>query len=328
MHYAKRLTCFAAAACFATAMSAQAEEFIYSGVATTSDDYQLGVIWSNILAGEGSEFSLTPVENGTVAGMRQAAQGRVDIVAVGSPHYLDAINNTGRHEDDPARLVEAYEEMTVLFAIPTGMAQYVARTDAGIDDFYDLEDKSLGIGRPGGNAGRVTQTLFEIHGLESVSGEHMEYGDALDEMATGNLDATLIWGGIPDSAIDNASRNMDLKFFSPDPDTLADFQAAITNGEYYVYQEVPQETIESAYDGRVAVDGSAYFWTFPFQIMATPALSDEAAYEIVRALWENIDEVHRQSAALSLVRLETALDSISADIHPGARRYYEEVGAL
>ena len=133
--------------------TASAQDIVFSGVSTTSDDYQLGVIWSGIARDAG--ISMTVVENGTVSGMRKAALGEIDMVGVGSPHYLDAVGGTGKYVDDPADMREGYKGMKAILAMPVGMAQYVARTDAGINSFTDMEGKTVGTGRPGGNAAVV-----------------------------------------------------------------------------------------------------------------------------------------------------------------------------
>ncbi|MDB6179171.1 TAXI family TRAP transporter solute-binding subunit [Paracoccus sp. Z330] len=306
---------------------AKAQDIIFSGVSTTSDDYQLGVVWSGIAREAG--LSMTVVENGTVAGMRKAALGEVDMVGVGAPHYLDAVDGTGSYSEDPEDLREGYKTMKAILALPVGMAQYVARSDAGIESFKDLAGHKVGIGRPGGNAGKVTETLFQIHGIaDSVQAQAIEYGPALDQMAASTMDATLVWGSIPTAVIDNASRQMELRFVSPDPTTLEEFQSTITNGEYYVYQRVPADVIEKAYEGRVAADGDAYFWTFPYQIMVRGEIDEEIVYQLTKALWENIQKVNDASAGLSLVNLDEALTSISAELHPGAARYYKEIGRM
>ena len=49
------------------------------------------------------------------------------------------------------------------------------------------------------------------------------------------------------------------------------------------------------------------------------------AYEITKAFWENIKTINDTSPALSLISLETALDSLSAPIHPGAEKYYKAI---
>lgn len=306
--------------------AALAQDIVFSGVSTTSDDYQLGVVWSGIARDAG--LSMTVVENGTVAGMRKAAQGEVDMVGVGAPHYLDALGGTGAYSEDPEGMRDGYANMSAILALPVGMAQYVAPADGEIKTFADLAGHTVGTGRPGGNAGKVTAVLFDIHGIGgNVDAQAIEYGPALEQMAAGTMDATLVWGSIPTAVIDNASRQMPLRFVSPDPATLADFQKTISNGEYYVYKKVPAASIEAAYEGRV-VPEDAYFWTFPYQIMVRNDIDEETVYQLTKALWENIDAVNGASAALSLVTLEDALTSISADLHPGARRYYEEIGRL
>ena len=128
--------------------------------------------------------------------------------------------------------------------------------------------------------------------------------------------------------IDNASRQMSLRFISPDPSTLEEFRSTISNGDYYVYQKIPAASIQTAYEGRVEAESDAYFWTFPYQVMVRDEIDEDTVYSLTKALWENIDKVNSASAGLSLVTLESALEAISADLHPGAKRYYEEIGLL
>ncbi|MEM6578567.1 MAG: TAXI family TRAP transporter solute-binding subunit [Pseudomonadota bacterium] len=306
---------------------ASAQDIVFSGVSTTSDDYQLGVVWSGIARDVG--ISMTVIENGTVSGMRKAAQGEIDIVGVGAPHFLNALGGTGKYVDDPEALREGYKGMKAILAMPVGMAQYVARTDTGITSFKDFEGKTVGTGRPGGNAGKVTATLFDIHGIGGkVDGQAIKYGPAMEQMASGTMDATLVWGSLPNAVIDNASRQMELRFVSPDPETLEKFRSTISNGEYYVYQKIPAASIEKASEGRVEAEADAYFWTFPYQVMVRGEIDEETVYTLTKALWENIDKVNSASAGLSLVNLESALEAISVDLHPGAQRFYEEIGLL
>jgi TRAP transporter TAXI family solute receptor len=315
------------ASAIAMSSAAHAQDIVYSGVSPASDDYQLGILWSGFARDLGITVSV--VENGSVAGMRKAAQQEVDMVGIGSPHFLDAVAGTGRYVDDPAEFREAYAEMSAILALPLGMAQYVARTDSDIHEFTDLSGKTVGTGRPGGNAGQVTDVLFQIHGMGGmVDAQAIEYGPALEQVASGTMDATLVWGTLPNSVLDNASRQMDLRFVSPDPDQLEAFRNEITNGEYYVFQRIPAAAIESAYEGRIEAESDAYFWTFPYQIMVRNDISEETVYALTKALWENIEQVNAASASLSLISLENALTGISAPLHPGARRYYEEIGLL
>ncbi len=55
-------------------------------------------------------------------------------------------------------------------------------------------------------------------------------------------------------------------------------------------------------------------------------LSEETVYELTKAIYENKDNyVHDKAKEMSL---EYAVSSISVPFHPGADKYYREVGAI
>lgn len=322
----KRYKQMAAAVTLAAFSTVALAEVVFSGVSATSDDYALGVVWSGLAKKAG--IAMTVVENGTVSGMRKTAQGEVDFVAVGSPHYRDAVNGEGAYAKDPERIRKGYQGMKAVMGLPSGMAQYVVRADSDITEFADLDGKRIGIGRPGGNAGQVSTQLFDIHGID-VNGQHLEYGPALEQLATGSLDGTLVWGSVPNASIDNASRGTKLRFVSLDEDAFEQLQGQISNGQYYILQRVPASTVQSAYEGRVEVTGdAASFWTFPWQIMVRDGVDEDTVYQLTKLLWENIETVQSTSPALSLINLDDTLKGISADLHPGAERYYREIGKI
>src|SRR5699024_3558163 len=111
----------------AVSMAAAQAQVVFSGVSSTSDDYALGVVWSSLARDKG--IDMTVVENGTVAGMRKTALGEVDLVAVGSPHYRDAVNGEGAYAKDPANIREKYQDMKAIMGLPSGMAQYVVNAN-------------------------------------------------------------------------------------------------------------------------------------------------------------------------------------------------------
>jgi len=310
---------------------ASAKEIVVSAVAPTSDDYALSVAWSNIVAHQGGGLNLTVVDNGSVKALRKLAKGQVDVAVIGAPHYKDATQKKGKFKKDPDDLIKKYADVRALFAIRTSAAQYVVRTDSGIKNFTDFKGKKFAIGRPGGNAGRVTGVMLKVHGIDlktQADGQYLKYGPALEQMANGGMNGTLVWGGMPHAAVDNASRQMKLRFVSPEPSRLDAFRAEITNGQYYVLKKIPAAAIQKAYGGRVADNGDQYFWTFPFMFVVNKSMSADDAYVITKALWDNISEVNKTSIALSLITVDGAIEALSAELHPGAARYFREKGML
>ncbi|WP_404326455.1 TAXI family TRAP transporter solute-binding subunit [Cobetia sp. UIB-001] len=327
----KHLVAFTAiSSCLASA-SAVAEDLVVSATSQTSDDFALAVAWSNQLADAEGDLRLTVVDNGSVKGLRQLAASRVDVAVIGAPHYLDAVEGKGNFSEDPERYTSAYQNFKSLFAISTSAGQYVVRADAGIEGFEDLAGHSLAIGRPGGNAGRVSTAFLEAYDLspgEDVDTQFIDYSDAFNQMANNRLDGTFVWGGLPQAAIDNASRTMDLQFISPDEAHMEAFREHITAGEHYRLKTITAEEIEEAYQGRVSAEGDIHFWSFPYMFVVDADMDDDTAYELTKSLWGNLDEIKKTSSALNLLRLDEAASGLTADMHPGAARYFREIGLI
>lgn len=312
---------------------AAAKDLVIGTIGLTGDTYQMAIAWSNLMLKKAGDLKLTPVDGGgTNKMMRSIAAGRMDIGFIGAPHYRDAVLRTGGFKEEPEELVAKYKTMKALFAVQTGGAQYVTRLDTGIKMIPDLKGKKVAIGAPGGNMGRVSTVLFKLYGLDAEKGDikaqYLEYGAALEAMGNNQLDAVAVWGGVPQAGVYNASRANKLRFISPEAAKLPDFQKALTNGEYYVFREVSPEEIRVAYGDAVVAEAPLRMWTFPMMVIVDGGMSEETAYTLVREFWDSIAEVKASSNTLSLLDPKVALENISAEVHPGAARYFREKGLL
>ncbi len=66
------------------------------------------------------------------------------------------------------------------------------------------------------------------------------------------------------------------------------------------------------------------------QWLVSSTVDADLVYAITRALWNGnsrrlLDNGHAKGKSISL---DTALDGIAVPLHPGARRYYREIGRL
>lgn len=312
---------------------AAAKEIVIGTIGLTGDTYQMAIAWSNLMLKKGGDLKLTPVEGGgTNKMMRSIAAGRMDIGFIGAPHYRDAIDKTGGFKEEPDDMVAKYKTMQTLFAIQTGGAQYVTRVDSNIKTINDFKGKKVAIGAPGGNMGRVSTVLFKLYGLDAEKGDvkaqYLEYGAALEALGNNQLDAVAVWGGVPQAGVYNASRANKLRFVSPDAAKLSEFQKALTNGAFYVFREVSPTEIKAAYGEAIAADAPMRLWTFPMMVIVNKEMPSNTAYTLVREFWEQIADVKDSSNTLSLLDPKVALENISAEVHPGAAKYFQEKGLL
>jgi TRAP transporter TAXI family solute receptor len=295
----------------------------------TTDTYMVAVGWSNVLNKIKSDIAITPLEGGGVVMLaRGMAQGKWDIRFISTPHYLNALNGESRFKKDPAELREKYKDFRALFGVTSGMGMYVVRADSGIDGIIDLKGKKVAIGRPGGGGAKLTPLFFKAHGLEpgDYKPEFLKPGPALDEMRNNRLDCAAVWGGIPQAALFNFSRQFPIHFLSFEKDAMEKFRTMVPRGENFVLRTYDAKELKDGYGDGVKQEGKVNFWTFPMQVVVRKEMPEKVAYEIVKAFWENLDDIKSTGVALANLNKEDSLESLSAQLHPGAAKYYKEKG--
>jgi uncharacterized protein len=57
-------------------------------------------------------------------------------------------------------------------------------------------------------------------------------------------------------------------------------------------------------------------------------LSDDAVYQMTKAVFENLAEIQSAHSAAKDIKLEDALKGMPVPVHPGAERYFKEKGVV
>jgi TRAP transporter TAXI family solute receptor len=63
-------------------------------------------------------------------------------------------------------------------------------------------------------------------------------------------------------------------------------------------------------------------------LMSRPEVPEDVVYKITKATFENLDEFSKSHASAKDVQLKTALEGMPLPLHPGAEKYYKEVGLI
>jgi uncharacterized protein len=62
------------------------------------------------------------------------------------------------------------------------------------------------------------------------------------------------------------------------------------------------------------------------QLIVDAGLSDELVYRVTKLWWERIKEIHEIAPGLNQADVKMAMENATIPFHPGAVRYYKEVG--
>ncbi|MEF2557385.1 TAXI family TRAP transporter solute-binding subunit [Aurantimonas sp. C2-5-R2] len=163
-------------------------------------------------------------------------------------------------------------------------------------------------------------TLMEAHGLdafEDVTVVPYCTSQAIEQLGAGNIDGMSHTRGLGGGAIRELMTKQDLVLLQPDEDAVA----KITS-EYPVYiKDVPTDVYPEL---EIPEPGIGFFHGVYFFLHED--LPDELVYDMTKTLFENLDVLRNAHPAYKGLTVEEALKGMPIPPHPGALKYYKEVG--
>lgn len=197
--------------------------------------------------------------------------------------------------------------------------QIVARADSGVKTLADLKGKRISVGAPKSGTELNARAILKAAGLsyEDFSKvEYLSFGESVELMKNRQLDITLQSAGIGVSALRDLASSVEIVVV-PVPEEVV----AKTGNVVYVPGVIPANT----YTGQTTDAPTATVVNF---LVTGKDVSDETVYTITKALFSNLDEFVAAHAAAKGIKLENALKGMPVPLHPGAERYYREVGLM
>ena len=296
---------------------AQAETRItYRSAKTTSSYYQMGVqIAEAIKAGSSGDILVTVEEGqGSVSNVIQVPSRGADYVFT-TPPVLVKLAKAGKamfkNKGNPA-----YNEIRALFPIPSLTMHFVVSEKSGIGSFADMKGKTILLGKGSFGAKEGAKYINEL-GLEGqVNFAEVELSNAVSALKNGQIDGFVTAGSYPAPNVVEAAASMPVKLLN-----LGDAERAQSKSVGKRKQlMIPAGT----YAGQ---DKDVSTTTLEVVAYATTKMSDEAAYQLTRTYWEMKAKMGAANPWWDGVD-KTYLKAIIGPIHPGAEKYYREVGFL
>lgn len=212
-------------------------------------------------------------------------------------------------------------ELRALFSLHAEAFTVVA-TSPGIRRFDDLMGKRVNVGNPGSGHRATLDALLKVKGeTERVFtlASELKPEDMARVMCSGKLDAFFYVVGHPSRAIDNATRRCGahlVEVSGPDVARL------IAETPYYSVTVIPGGTYANTPDDTTTFGVRA-------TLMTRADVSVESVYQLVKSVFEHLDGFRRSHPSLARLTPRGMIDNgLTAPLHPGARRYYEEAGLL
>lgn len=149
--------------------------------------------------------------------------------------------------------------------------------------------------------------------MDDIDAQNLDFGESTGGIQDGNIDAAIITGGTPTGAVEELSATADLRILPVEQDKIDELIE-----QYPFYAE---DTIEA---GTYGIEEDVTTVAVMAMIAVSDSLSDEVVYDITAAIYENADSMAHARA--EDITVETALDGVGIDLHPGAQNYFDEQG--
>ncbi|MBL4811988.1 MAG: TAXI family TRAP transporter solute-binding subunit [Rhodobacteraceae bacterium] len=314
-----KLAAASAAVVALMAPAAMAEEFITIGTGGVTGVYYPtgGAICRLVNQGRREHGIRCSVEStgGSVYNINTIREGELEFGVAQSDWQYHAYNGTSRFEE-----AGPFEELRAVFSIHPEPFTVVARADSGVTTFADLVGMRVNIGNPGSGARGTTEVVMEAMGWtvdDFALASELKASEQSAALCDNQIDVMIYTVGHPSGSIQEATTACDSILVPVDGPVI---DALIADNSYYRSATIPG----GMYRGN---DNEVPTFGVGATFVTSTAVSEEAVYVIVSAVFDNFDDFKRLHPAFAnLDPREMATAGLSAPLHDGAAKYYREQG--
>ena len=213
--------------------------------------------------------------------------------------------------------IQTFNAMAALYA---EVCQVVANPGAGIRTIADLKGKNVSVGDAGSGTEFNARQILEAYGItfNDIVVQNLSFAASADALRDNKIDAFFCVAGAPTPAIVDLATTKDTLVLEVD-----DAHVETLRRNYPFYTQFPIDA--GSYRGQVgAIKTVAVKATF----IVSPKVSEDTVYRLTKALFENKAEITTAHIKGEELSTSYAVDGISTPFHPGAVKYFREVGAM
>jgi len=319
----RSLSSILAAALLAVGVSgaAAADEFVTIGTGGVTGVYYPagGAICRLVNRGRKQHGIRCSVEStgGSIYNLNTIAAGELDMGVAQSDWQYHAWYGSSKFADKGPN-----KDLRAVFSLHAEPFTVVARADSGITSLADLKGKRVNIGNPGSGQRGTMEVVMQVLGWSKddfALAAELKSAEQSRALCDNEVDAIVFTVGHPAASIKEATTSCESVLVPVDGPAI---ERLISATDYYRSATIPGGMYRGNADDVPTFGVGA-------TIVASAQTSDEAVYQVVKAVFDNFAAFRRLHPAFAhLEKQQMVSDGLSAPLHPGAIRYYKEVGLL
>ncbi len=248
---------------------------------------------------------------GTQENIRRLARGELDLALANSAISYFAVRGEGGWEEA--------QEVRAIMTLAPNVALFITPKSSGLESISDLRDQRVVVGPAGAGFEYFIRPLLAAHGLtyDDFDPLYATQVGAVDMLGDGAAGAAFLGGAVPTASITQAAAGQEVHFMPLDEDAR---QQLINDYLFFRPAVIPAGTYRGLEEDYPGLDvGSMH-------LIVPAAQDEEVVYQATRTLYENRAEVVERHPAGRAINPANVIRDTGTEFHPGAIRYYREIG--
>jgi TRAP transporter TAXI family solute receptor len=254
---------------------------------------------------------------GSVLNINAIMAGTLEFGIAQSDRVYEAFSGLGQWERKGSQ-----KDLRALFSLHSESVVVVAADEAGIKTIQDLRGKRVDIGEPGLGSRQNAIHALENAGIDytkDLTAKGYRAAEVAGVLREGGIDAFFYTVGHPNITVLNATTSRRRVHFVP----ITGVDRLLMKYPYYVKAVVPIKFYPQA-TNKSEVETFAVKAT----VVSSAKVPDRVVYTITKEVFEQIESYRTLHPAFEELTREKMLECLAAPVHPGAEKYYDEVGLV
>ena len=298
-----------------TALAAQPMQLTLATGGTAGTYYPLGGALAQVISEKSGVVSITAQSTGaTGENLNLIGMGDVDLALVQNDLSHYAYSGLEIYKDNKVNNFKAIARL-----YPETI-HVVAHKDSGIKSLADFQGKRISVGASGSGNEANCRQIFEFYRLsyDNIKPLFISYSETTNHFKDRQVDAFIYTTGVPNPSIMDIVTLHDALFL-PIEGAIRD--EIIKKYPFFAPDKIPANSYSKQTKDVETVAVQCI-------MIVRDDIPENIVYAMTKALFENLDAVSKAHAKGKEISLSKALDGLTVPLHPGAEKYFKEVGAV
>lgn len=191
----------------------------------------------------------------------------------------------------------------------------------GLSSVADLKGKNVSVGDAGSGVEFNATQILAAYGIDinkDITKHNLSFGDSAEALKDGKIDAFFCVAGAPTTAITELATTNEISILSVDKEHADQLKKDFP---FYSDITIPANSYKGVETDVTTVAVKA-------TLICRKDLPEDAVYNLVKGIFENKDAIAKSHAKGEMLDPEYAVDAISVPFHPGAEKYFKEIGVM